>query len=262
MINIEYPHRKVQHSINGELLQSLKQCANIKSLTEVDYFIKTEFRRLVPHSMAMWGIIEIDSGKIAHISNIDFPKDYVDCITKTNAGDNFIECSAFTLWSQTLETIEVDKQSLVSKSICAKYFQLAAPPGDDGVESVIIAGFPDLSNSKATVFCFTSKSANMLPILKDRVDLLIPFLHQAVVKQFLREHMSNKSKSKSILTSRETQMLKLIFDGLEYQDIADFVGISINTVRSHIQNIFMKLQVTNRTQALVKAITLGIIRMP
>lgn len=261
-MNVEYPQREIQSQFSGELVQSLKQCANIKSLTEVDYFIKTEFRRLVPHSMAMWGIIDIVSGKISHISNIDFPKDYVDCITKSSAGDNYIECSAFTEWSRTLETIEVNKNSLRSKNICAKYFQLEAPVGEDKIESVIITGFPDLSSCRATVFCFTSKSANSLPLLKDKVDLVIPFLHQAVVKQFSRESVNTKSKSKNLLTSRETQMLELIFEGMEYQDIARSVGISINTVRSHIQNIFMKLQVTNRTQALVKAITLGIVRMP
>ena len=55
------------------------------------------------------------------------------------------------------------------------------------------------------------------------------------------------------LTSREHEVLELIAKGLNNQAIADRLSISEKTVRNHISNIFNKLQVADRAQAIVKA---------
>ena len=55
------------------------------------------------------------------------------------------------------------------------------------------------------------------------------------------------------LTSREHEVLELIAKGLNNQVIANRLSISEKTVRNHISNIFNKLQVVDRAQAIVKA---------
>jgi DNA-binding NarL/FixJ family response regulator len=55
------------------------------------------------------------------------------------------------------------------------------------------------------------------------------------------------------LTSREDEVLDLIAQGLNNQAIANRLSISEKTVRNHISNIFNKLQVVDRAQAIVKA---------
>ena len=52
------------------------------------------------------------------------------------------------------------------------------------------------------------------------------------------------------LTAREVEVLKLIKTGCSNQDIADQLVISIPTVKRHISNIYAKLGVNSRTQAL------------
>ncbi len=59
------------------------------------------------------------------------------------------------------------------------------------------------------------------------------------------------------LTPREFQVLKIISLGLSNQEIADSLGISIETVKEHVQNILRKLQVKDRTQAAVWAVRQG-----
>lgn len=56
-----------------------------------------------------------------------------------------------------------------------------------------------------------------------------------------------------ILSAREYEVLKLIAKGLSNKEIAEQLFVSINTIKSHIQKIFEKLDVQNRTQAIVKA---------
>jgi two-component system, NarL family, response regulator LiaR len=55
------------------------------------------------------------------------------------------------------------------------------------------------------------------------------------------------------LTERETDVLRLLAQGLSNQEIAANLHISATTVRSHVSNILMKLNVSNRTQAALVA---------
>lgn len=64
------------------------------------------------------------------------------------------------------------------------------------------------------------------------------------------------------LTSREHEVLELIARGLNNQAIANRLSISEKTVRNHISNIFNKLQVVDRAQAIVKAREAGLGTLP
>lgn len=57
----------------------------------------------------------------------------------------------------------------------------------------------------------------------------------------------------SPLTSRETEILSQIAEGKSYTNIADSIFISKETVKYHIKNIYIKLQVNNKADAIKKA---------
>ena len=56
------------------------------------------------------------------------------------------------------------------------------------------------------------------------------------------------------LTSREKEILFSLADGLSYQTIADKYFVSLSTVRTHICNIYQKLHVHSRHQAIAKVV--------
>ena len=60
------------------------------------------------------------------------------------------------------------------------------------------------------------------------------------------------------LSKRELEVLLLMGNGLTNQEIADNLFVSPNTVKTHISNIYFKLKVKRRTQAVQKAIELNI----
>ena len=63
-----------------------------------------------------------------------------------------------------------------------------------------------------------------------------------------------------LLSPRELSVLKMIAQGLSNQDIAEQLFISLHTVKSHAQKINVKLGVARRTQAIVRAKELGLVR--
>lgn len=77
---------------------------------------------------------------------------------------------------------------------------------------------------------------------------LIPMLNQ---KTKSREEDSIKIES---LTERETEVLKLVSNGMYNKEIAEKLQISERTVKNHLFNIFKKIDVTDRTQAALFAI--------
>jgi LuxR family maltose regulon positive regulatory protein len=61
------------------------------------------------------------------------------------------------------------------------------------------------------------------------------------------------------LTDRELEVLQLMSDGLTYNEIAAQIMVSLNTVRTHVKNIYSKLYVHKRSQAIARARELNIL---
>ena len=62
-------------------------------------------------------------------------------------------------------------------------------------------------------------------------------------------------------TNKELLILRLVAKGMMNKEIADELCMSNTTTKAHIETIFKKLNVQNRVQAVVKAITLQIINV-
>jgi len=77
--------------------------------------------------------------------------------------------------------------------------------------------------------------------------LLRPHLHQAYLDAERRRHPVPR------LTPRQTDLLHLVAAGHTNTQIARRLGISEGTVRTHLENIYEKLQVSNRTAAITRA---------
>jgi DNA-binding NarL/FixJ family response regulator len=63
------------------------------------------------------------------------------------------------------------------------------------------------------------------------------------------------------LTGREQEVLALVADGLPNRDIAAALAISEHTVKFHLASIFGKLGASTRTEAVQRALRLGVIQI-
>jgi DNA-binding CsgD family transcriptional regulator len=62
------------------------------------------------------------------------------------------------------------------------------------------------------------------------------------------------------ISKRELEVLELMASGLSNQEIADKLFVSLNTIKTHTSNLFLKLAVNRRTQAVQKARALRLIQ--
>jgi DNA-binding NarL/FixJ family response regulator len=76
-----------------------------------------------------------------------------------------------------------------------------------------------------------------------------PTIARMVVKSLQKTSSTNDAYH---LTDREIEVLNALGRGLAYKQIADELGISLGTIRTHIERVYQKLHVHSRTDAVVK----------
>jgi NarL family two-component system response regulator LiaR len=87
-------------------------------------------------------------------------------------------------------------------------------------------------------------------------------LHPAIARKVLNRFVPTAGKPArqeplELLSTREMDVLKLAARGLRNEDIANNLSLSLRTVQGHLNHIFNKLQVSSRTEAVVRALKEG-----
>ena len=139
-------------------------------------------------------------------------------------------------------------------------------PGMDGIETlqelkkidshvpiIILTAFGDIPTAveavKQGAYDFITKPPEF--------DELVTIIKRAV--EMRRPKMEAMKMKTPVLSNREKEVLKWLKEGKRSWDISRILQISRNTVNFHIKNLFKKLNVVNRTQAVSEAMRQGII---
>ena len=99
----------------------------------------------------------------------------------------------------------------------------------------------------------------VLPILIARMEAVYRRSRRTDNKGSARNVTIGQNNQKLSLTKREKDVLLLVTKGESNKSIADKLVLSEITVKSHLNSIFKKLHVTNRTQAVLRAIQLNLV---
>ncbi len=89
--------------------------------------------------------------------------------------------------------------------------------------------------------------------------LIQPGVAARVLDRFAQ--LAHQGAAPDALSERESGVLRLMAQGAANKEIAASLSISESTVKTHVTNIFQKLEVTNRTEAVTKAMSRGIIKV-
>ncbi len=89
--------------------------------------------------------------------------------------------------------------------------------------------------------------------------LIEPGIAARVLNRFAQ--LSRESAPQELLSERERQVLDLLAKGSANKEIAASLSLSESTIKTHVANIFQKLEVNDRTSAVTQALQRGIIKM-
>ena len=83
------------------------------------------------------------------------------------------------------------------------------------------------------------------------------YFQQSFREESSKQDAADEENLLNDLTQREEEVLELLTQGITYKGVANKLFISETTVKTHVNNIFQKLQVNDRTQAVLYAINNG-----
>ncbi|HET7658588.1 MAG TPA: response regulator transcription factor [Bacillales bacterium] len=88
-------------------------------------------------------------------------------------------------------------------------------------------------------------------------------VHPSLTKKLLDFHKKKtKNRETTELTERESEILVCLVEGMSNKQTAEQLGISDKTVKIHVSNIFKKLKVKSRSQAVIYAIQHQLVPLP
>ena len=94
--------------------------------------------------------------------------------------------------------------------------------------------------------------------LKDGGAPMSPEIARKVVQMF--QQVAPPKETDAQLSAREIEVLKLLADGHVYKTAAETLSLSVDTIRFHVRNIYEKLHVHSKSEAVLKAFRAGIVR--
>ena len=185
-----------------------------------------------------------------------------------NGSNGFICTGAFPNCDDLVRRIENANPDVIVMDI--------EMPGISGIEGVkmVKENFPEIKILMETIFeddkkifdsiCAGAEGyilkntapAEILGAIKEIYEggsPMTPTIANRVLKM-VKSQRASDSKNLFNLTDREKEILSCLVEGMSYKLIADECTISIDTVNVHIKNIYKKLQVHSKSEAVAKAI--------
>jgi DNA-binding NarL/FixJ family response regulator len=149
-------------------------------------------------------------------------------------------------------------------------------------ESLVISMFGDEDNVLASIevgaLGYIHKDATPDDIAQTILDMrdgaspISPMIARLVLAKYQadrREQVREKASPcaedvtlRNLLTPREQEVLNLIARGFSYLEVARLQGLSMHTVQTHIKNLYSKLAVHSKTEAVFEGTRLGLLTAP
>lgn len=108
--------------------------------------------------------------------------------------------------------------------------------------------------------CTSDEIIEIVKLAADPDTALSPFIAQGMLNE-AKKLDANKREEDRIITKREEEVLQLIADGCSTPEVAAKLYISQKTVKNHLASIYEKLNARDRTQAVLLAVRMGIVKL-
>jgi len=213
-------------------------------------WLQGSFQYLFPHEVMICGI-SASAGEdfvFETFSSIRYPE---SCARVATCANNGVVWRVMSLWQNARRPL-----LLGGGLLPGDYGNYLVPFMDEEanlmaveLHNIAAHGMVGQNGSISTFFCFSRVPKQPGKGHARLLELLMPYLHSALVRVIGH---SGEAQLKQ-LTDREQEVLQWVKKGKTNWEIAQILGISLYTVKNHVQSILRKLNVQNRSHAAIKA---------
>jgi DNA-binding CsgD family transcriptional regulator len=209
------------------------------------------FREVVPHKFFAYAVVRTTGARIERLYNLDFPGRYLHMMRLRENS----ECHIMRKWLTKREPLLMGWES----GDCENLRESHEP---EQAGAFLFHAQTDLAGSRAIVFCLGEVAPLQFERLSWDLQMLTPYLYAAAARSMqARTAPQSRYLANETLTPREIEVLQWVFHGKTNHEIARILHISVYTVKNHVQRILVKLNATNRVQAVLRAQDAGFAAM-
>ncbi|OQW64244.1 MAG: hypothetical protein BVN28_03545 [Nitrospira sp. ST-bin4] len=235
----------------SQFLEILHYTSQASSEIAVSHVLRI-IQKAVPCHYVIGGLSSLDpsTGKhrISKILNVSYPQKWIETYLQNDYSSvdpvltTYVREFQTNTWSNSYE-----------KATTAKAKSFIEEAAHFGLSNGITTGDFDSPHETGTFFSFAGGTEKDNRRYEKVLEFFGHHLHDVLI-QFVH---SSSDHHKQLLSQRECDVLNWIKAGKTNWEIAQILGIRERTIRFHVQNIFNKLDVTSRTQAVACAIEGG-----
>jgi len=238
-------------------LEIIESAVEVRRTAQLFLWTQGPVQRLLPHEILVFGAASGNAGSIA-LRKLSSTRYFTDAhfAEVCRPGQGLI-VRVMSSWHRFGTPL------LASRAFRSRECQddwLAAAEAHE-LKNIAAHGMRTPAGRIASFFCFSRLGCGLDARLSYRLMLLMPCLHEVLTRVQLEERRisARLARGDASVTAREAEILRWIRDGKTNDHIARILNVSRYTVKNHIQKILCKMAAENRSHAVARAISLGIL---
>ena len=238
------------------LFNAIDALGGISTADELLRYTSGRLQTLLPHGRLVCGVGSIagDRVKPYRMLSHNFPQQYIDELIRQ---DGTMDSPIMQRWRAKRKPllVELERDRL---GVALAYITRVKKYG---FKNAAVHGLVDVQGAVTSYFCFIDIPENLGPRHEYLLALLVPHLHVALTRALAAEPNPPQALSAppTTLSERQKDVLRWIYQGKTYWEIGQILGVSEDTIKYHVNQVFSKLSVSNRTQAVLKALSMDLI---
>ena len=238
------------------ILSIIESALHIRTPEQFLAWTEGELQNLFPHGALICGTGQINRHSISTRQLLfkHFPQQYIEAIRQA---DNGIQSPVMARWVRERKPQLFEAES-PGNDIDAGWLDIFRAYD---LRNIAAHGVHDLNSNVTSYFSFFRIPERLTSRHSHLLELLVPHMHVALTRVLAAEKLPSPPALSGVaeITDREREILGWLQQGKSNWEIAQILGRSPNTINHQVRSILVKLRVNNRTQAVSKAIELGVV---
>lgn len=241
--------------LDQRIMAVLVACTNVKTADEFSRMVEGSIRAVLPHEMMLCGIggISRQGNRIRKILNFDYPLEYFEPLRDA---EGRLDSPLMKRWRETQEP-QLFQSGRDDHAYPDEWVRLF---NKYDLRNTIAHGVLDVGGVFSSFFIFSRMPLEIGPHHAFILKLLTPHLHFALARVLatVEEYQGILGDRKKVLSERQREILHWLHEGKTNWEIAKILNLSELNVKYHIDQIFLKLEVRSRAQAVAKGRDLAV----